>query len=195
MLDKSVPFLNILMCRPPEAELPLFELPEGYAFSMFQPGDEKEWAEIEASVLEFPRGVDALVHFEKRFLYAPHELERRCLFIEDPQGKKIATATIWWEYSGKRRDPWVSYVAVMPQYQGLGLSKALLSRLLQLSEEIEGKRKIYLHTQTWSHRAVKLYEKFGFYITKEPNLFKYANDQYEQATALLEEIYSKYPRR
>ena len=46
MLDKSVPFLNILMCRPPEAELPLFELPEGYAFSMFQPGDEKEWAEI-----------------------------------------------------------------------------------------------------------------------------------------------------
>ena len=71
MLDKSVPFLNILMCRPPEAELPLFELPEGYAFSMFQPGDEKEWAEIEASVLEFPRGVDALVHFEKRFLYDP----------------------------------------------------------------------------------------------------------------------------
>ena len=70
-----------------------------------------------------------------------------------------------------------------------------MSRLLQLSEEIEGKRKIYLHTQTWSHRAVKLYEKFGFYITKEPNLFKYANDQYEQATALLEEIYSKYPRR
>ena len=120
---------------------------------------------------------------------------RRRLFIQNPAGEKIATATIWWEYSGKRRDPWVSYVAVKPDYQGLGLSKALLSRLLELSAEIEGDRKVYLHTQTWSHRAVKLYEKFGFYITKEPNLFKYANNQYEEATALLAEIYSRYPAR
>ena len=89
----------------------------------------------------------------------------------------------------------MSYVAVKPDYQGLGLSKALLSRLLELSAEIEGDRKVYLHTQTWSHRAVKLYEKFGFYITKEPNLFKYANNQYEEATALLAEIYSRYPAR
>ena len=70
-----------------------------------------------------------------------------------------------------------------------------MSRLLELSAEIEGDRKVYLHTQTWSHRAVKLYEKFGFYITKEPNLFKYANNQYEEATALLAEIYSRYPAR
>ena len=191
MLDKSVPFLNILMCRPAGTPIPQYALPEGYSFSMFAPGDEKEWAEIEASVLEFPRGVDALV----RFLYAPQEVARRCLFIQNPAGEKIATATIWWEYSGKRRDPWVSYVAVKPDYQGLGLSKALLSRLLELSAEIEGDRKVYLHTQTWSHRAVKLYEKFGFYITKEPNLFKYANNQYEEATALLAEIYSRYPAR
>lgn len=195
MLDKSVPFLNILMCRPAGTPIPQYALPEGYSFSMFAPGDEKEWAEIEASVLEFPRGVDALVHFQRRFLYAPQEVARRCLFIQNPAGEKIATATIWWEYSGKRRDPWVSYVAVKPDYQGLGLSKALLSRLLELSAEIEGDRKVYLHTQTWSHRAVKLYEKFGFYITKEPNLFKYANNQYEEATALLAEIYSRYPAR
>lgn len=195
MLDKSVPFLNILMCRPAGTPIPQHALPEGYSFAMFAPGDEKEWAEIEASVLEFPRGVDALVHFQNRFLYAPQEVARRCLFIQNPAGEKIATATIWWEYSGKRRDPWVSYVAVKPDYQGLGLSKALLSRLLELSAEIEGDRKIYLHTQTWSHRAVRLYEKFGFYITKEPNLFKYANNQYEEATALLAEIYSRYPAR
>lgn len=195
MLDKSVPFLNILMCRPAGTPIPQYALPEGYSFSMFAPGDEKEWAEIEASVLEFPRGVDALVHFQNRFLYAPQEVARRCLFIQNPAGEKIATATIWWEYSGKRRDPWVSYVAVKPDYQGLGLSKALLSHLLELSAEIEGDRKVYLHTQTWSHRAVKLYEKFGFYITKEPNLFKYANNQYEEATALLAEIYSRYPAR
>ena len=86
MLDKSVPFLNILMCRPAGAPIPQYALPEGYSFSMFAPGDEKEWAEIEASVLEFPRGVDALVHFQHRFLYAPQEAARRCLFIQNPAG-------------------------------------------------------------------------------------------------------------
>ena len=86
-------------------------------------------------------------------------------------------------------------VIIRPEYQGKGLSNALLSRLLELGLEIEGDRNFYLHTQTWSHRAVKLYQKFGFAITKEPNLYKYKNDQYEEAAALLEEIYKTYPKR
>ena len=195
MLDKSVPYVNILMCRPPEAKKVNFTLPESFSYAMYQPGDEKDWAEIETSVLEFDRSVDALCFFQDYFMGSVRELERRCLFIQNAEKKKIATATIWWEYSGMRRDPWVSWVAVRPEYQGLGLSKALMSRLLDITDKIEGKRNIYLHTQSWSHRAVKVYEKFGFQITREPNLFKYANDQYEEAIKLLSKIYSNYPNR
>ena len=193
MLDKSVPYYNILMCRPGNLDVPHYDLPEGFRFSLYEEGNEKDWAEIEWSVGEYPRRVDALAKFQSKYFY-PNELKRRCVFIENSKSEKIATATIWWEYSGVRRDPWVSYVAVKPEYQGQGLSKCLISRILEMSEEIEGKRDVYLHTQTWSHVAVRLYKKFGFYITREPNLYKYPNDEWEQAEALLEEIYRGYPK-
>ena len=59
----------------------------------------------------------------------------------------------------------------------------------KLSQEIEGDRRVYLHTQSWSHVAIQLYKKFGFYITREPDLYKYKNDEYEAAEALLEKLY------
>lgn len=191
MLDKSVPFLNVLMKRPAGAPIPDAPLQEGFSFHFYTEGDEKDWAEIEASVLEFSRAVDALVRFQAFFGDSVPELKRRCLFVADDKGYNVGTATIWWEYSGKRRDPWVSWVGVRPEYQGLGLGKALVSRLLQEAVEIEGDRAFYLHTQTWSHPAIRLYEKFGFCITDEPNLFKYKNDEHKEAKALLKEIYQK----
>jgi len=194
MLDKSVPYFNILMKRPADIEILDYELPEGFKFVMYRPGDEVEWAEIERTVLEYPTRTDAMVKFRSKFIIFKEELERRLVFVESPEGEKIGTCMIWWEYSSGRRDPWVNYVALKPEYQGRGISNAMISYILKLSEKIEGKRDIYLHTQTPSHRAVKLYKKFGFYITREPNLYKYPNDEYEQAEAVLEEVYKTYPK-
>ena len=188
MLDKSIPFLNVLMKRDAGTPLTEFPLPQGYRFVFYKPGDEKDWAELEAAVLEFPRGVDALMLFQNKYFIVP-ELERRCVFIEDPEGKKVGTSTMWWEYSGKRRNPWVSYVSVLPGYQGLGLGKALSSYILKVGIEIEGDVDFYLHTQTWSHRAIPIYEKVGFYITDEAPLYKYDNADYHKSLAKLEEIY------
>lgn len=195
MLDKSVKLLNVLMKRPAGIPILEYELPDGFSFHYFKPGDGISWADIEISVLEFDTQEKAIAKFSH---YAAPEADTmlRTLFIRDDHtGKYIGTATIWWEYSGLRRDPWVSYVAIMPEYQGRGLSNALISEILKRSVTIEGDRNIYLHTQTWSHRAIRLYQKFGFYITDEPDLYKYKNDQYEEATALLNEIYASYPKR
>lgn len=195
MLDKSIPFLNVLMKRTPGKEIPMFPLPEGYTYAFFEEGDEKDWAELEAAVLEFPRSVDALVYFQTNFLPMLRDVKRRCIFILDPEGKKVATTTIWWEYSEKRRDPWISWVSVLPEYQGLGLGKSIMSIAMQEGLAIEGDVTFYLHTQTWSHRAIPIYEKFGFHITDEAPLYKYDNKDYEKSLAALEEIYEKagYP--
>ena len=190
MLDKSVPYYNILMCREPGTDIPDCPLPEGYSFSFFHDGNEHDWVDIETSVLEFDGDKQrAMDKFHSHFYWAPEETGRRCVFLKDPEGRYIGTATIWWEYSGQRRDPWLSYVAIRPEYQGKGLSKALVSHMLRLSQTIEGDRRVYLHTQTWSHIAVRLYKKFGFYITREPDLYKYRNDEYEQAEKVLSELY------
>ena len=183
MLDKSVPHFDILMHRKKGEPLVHFPLPEPFKYRLFKEGDENDWAEIETSVLEFDSEAEALDYFQKTFLPFINEIKRRCLFIEAPSGKKIATTTVWWEYTEKRRDPWIHWVAVHPDYQGLGLGKAIAAKAIELMTEIEGERDFYLHTQTWSHRAVRIYEQLGFEITAEKNLNGFSNDNYEKAVA------------
>jgi len=188
MLDKSIPYMDVLMCRKKCSPILDYSLPKEFKFSHFKSGDEKSWAKIETSVLEFNDELDALIYFQKEYLPFFSELERRCIFIENDKGDKIATATAWFAYSGIRRDPWLHWVAVHPRYQGLGLGKALISNILQLMKDIEGDRDFYLHTQTWSHVAIRLYLQMGFLITDEKNLSKYANDKYPQNIELLRSI-------
>ncbi len=187
MLDKSIEYHDILMKREKGSTLAEFMLPEGYRFVLFQQGDEKEWAEIETSVGEFDRAVDALVYFQRDYMSHKGELERRCIFIENRDGKKIATLSIWWCYTGVRRDPWLHWVAVKPEYQGLGLGKALLYEGMRKLLEIEGDRDAYLHTQTWSYRAINIYRKVGFKITDEKGLAGYENNDVDKVLALLKD--------
>lgn len=185
VLDKSIPYYDVLMKREKGSPLKKHILPAGFRFVDFKADDEKDWAEIETSVGEFKRAVDALVYFQKNYLPYKNELERRCLFIEDANGKKVATLTVWWCYTGLRRDPWIHWVAVRPEYQGLGLGKALVSEGMKKLTDIEGDRDAYLHTQTWSYKAINIYRDAGFDITVESGLAGYENKDYDKAMELL----------
>ncbi|MGI5899101.1 MAG: GNAT family N-acetyltransferase [Christensenellales bacterium] len=192
MLDKSVPFIDVLMQRKKGAPVPDYSLPQGYSFALFKMGDENAWAKIETSVLEFDSEEAALNRFERQFLPHVPDLEKRCLFVQDDNGEKIATSTAWW-CCEKRCDPWLNWVAVKPEHQGRGIGKAIVSRATQIMLELDGDKDFYLHTQTWSHRAIKLYEKMGYFITARKNLCRYSNEDYEKAIALLKKIYAEYP--
>lgn len=189
MLDKTIPYKAILMQRPAGAPLPPVALPPDYHFQFFRAGDEKDWAQIEASVLEFPSEFDALLWFQKNWLPFLPELERRCTFIVHAEtGEKVATATAWWDYSGGRRDPWVDWVSVRPGHQQKGLGRAVVANVLDLMMGMEGDRNFYLKTQTWSHRAVRIYQWAGFVFTDEPGLRGHPNDEYREALAILEQV-------
>ncbi len=162
MLDKTLEYVQILMIRRRGKPVRYFPVPEGFSISMYKKGDEVSWAEIEASVGEFESVGKAHEYFCGKYLPYERELERRCIFIEDGLGKKVATFTAWWEYAGKRRKPWVSWVSVRPEYQGIGLGKAIVSAGIKLFIEIEGDADIYLKTQTWSYKAVNIYREQGF---------------------------------
>lgn len=62
--------------------------------------------------------------------YLPYrdELARRCVFARDADGRGAGTVTGWWNATEERREPSVHWVAVHPDYQGLGLAKALVSQ-------------------------------------------------------------------
>ena len=189
MLDKSVQYIDICMRREIGTPVPEFALPDGYRYAFYKPGDEKEWARIETSVLEFDCEMDALLYFQRDFLPYGPELPLRMMFVElEETGEKVATATAWWGYTEARRDPVVHWVAAKPAFQGLGIGKALIFRIVKRIVEIEGDRVFYLHTQTWSHKAVRLYEKAGFRITDERGIQGHANDRCQEAITILESV-------
>ncbi|WEV19983.1 GNAT family N-acetyltransferase [Clostridium perfringens] len=167
MLDKSIEFFKIILKREKGKELKCETLPEGFRFVKFKKGDEKAWAEIEKSVLEFENVKDGEEYFKNKYLPYIDELERRTIFIENNNGEKIATFTAWWRYTGERRHPFMEWVAVKPEYQGKGLGKALISEGVKLMIAIEGDCDMYIPTQTWSYKAIRLYRWAGFEFETE----------------------------
>jgi ribosomal protein S18 acetylase RimI-like enzyme len=108
------------------------------------------------------------------------------MFIQDSKGKYLATITGWWNYTNDRRDPSIHWLSVKPEYQGFGLSKPLVNKCLEVIMELEGDKEVYLHTQTWSYKAIGLYLKTGFELVKSGSFGSYQND-FGKAEMILKE--------
>ncbi|MCL2637107.1 MAG: GNAT family N-acetyltransferase [Oscillospiraceae bacterium] len=190
MLDKSVPYVKILMKRRSGISAPEAILPDGFKFVFFKAGDEKYWAEIETSVAEFDNEQDALEQFREEFLPHLSELEKRCIFIENEKGEKVATGMAWWGnfYPQGESFPWLHWIAVKPEAQGLGLGKAISAKATQLLIENSGEKEFYLSTQTWSHKAVGIYEKLGWEVTYKENVRHYSRVNCEKGLKILKRI-------
>lgn len=173
MLDKSLPFAKLYMKRAADSPLPSYTLPDGFHFSFYSPGDEKDWARIESSVDEFDNEFAALLRFKEDFIRHQQDLKSRLVFIDAPDGSKVATANAWWEFIGDERRAWLHWVSVTPEFQGLGLGKAITSKVTNLYRELEGNCDIWLCTQTWSYKAISIYKKCGYLPTDEKKLYTY----------------------
>lgn len=185
MLDKSIPYYNLVMRRKTGEHLPQVALAEGYSFVPFTLGDEMDWAEIEASVGEFDSVSEALEYFQEEYLAYPKEVARRTIFVQSSDFKKVGTATCWWNYTDERRDPTMEWIAVMPEYQDKGLGKAIVFEGMRRMLMIEGDRDVFLHTQTWSYRAIGIYLQAGFEFIRTGSFGGHQNE-YEEALPYLE---------
>lgn len=186
MLDKSVPYYEVWMKRPAGEAVPKIELAEGFRFVSYQAGDEAAWAKIETEVLEFSEEQEALAYFNRVFAPYPEALAQRMFFVEDATGEKVATCTAWWKEINDATIPILHWLAVRPMAQRKGLAGALVAKVTARLAELEPEKDIYLHTQTWSHPAIKLYQKFGYEVIPE-NLDGSKNEDYEKALAIIEE--------
>jgi GNAT superfamily N-acetyltransferase len=167
-------------------------LPQGFSFSFFKKENEEDWAEIETSVGEFQGIKEAIDYFRREYLIYSEDIRNRVIFIQDSKGQYIATITAWWNYTNGRRDPSIHWLSVKPDFQGLGLSKPLVYKCLETLLEVEGDKEVYLHTQTWSYKAIGLYLKTGFEILKDETFGTYINDYYKAETILRDKLKSRY---
>jgi GNAT superfamily N-acetyltransferase len=188
VLDKSLEYYRVILKREPGTPIPEAELPEGYSFATYRDGDEQAWGEIEASVLDFERADEAARYFREHYVPYATEVVRRTIFIQREDGKKVATFTAWWNYTGMRRHPFMHWVAVKPSHQGLGLGKAIIARGVRLMVELEGDCAMYIPTQTWSHKAIKLYRWAGFELELDEPEPGGVMNQTRQALALIRHL-------
>ena len=156
-----LPHLHVVtMVRENRAPFRRFALPAGYSFRWYQAGDEAIWHSIQRAadrLQEIPQSL-----FAATFGDAPEELPRRQCFLLNPEGDPIGTATAWFGDERRGRD-WgrLHWVAIVPEWQGKGLARPLLSHVCERLRELHPDR-AYLRTAAERLLAIRLYLDFGF---------------------------------
>lgn len=160
--DTRIKYYELMLERDLN-NLPQFSLPAGYRFVFFGPGDRDAWIDIEISAKElsdYEQGVEVWNRY-----YGGNEdmLVNRMVFVENEKGEKVATATAYFDITGRDTsgDGWLHWVAVRRQYQGKGLSKPLISHVLGIMRGL-GYTRAKIPTQTTTWLACKIYLDFGF---------------------------------
>src|SRR5689334_4395160 len=140
--------------------IPQYDLPASYSFRWFQPGDERIWQEIQAKADLYNDITDNL--FSMQFGPDVDLLRDRQVFLLDGTHRALATATAWFDenFHGQLYGR-VHWVAVLPEMQGQGLAKPLMSIVCNRLKEL-GHKQAYLTTSMARIPAINLYLKFGF---------------------------------
>ncbi len=162
--------VRVVMTRPTLEGIPQHALPPGYAFTPYAPGDERHWVAIH----ERADGGDAAFaeRFRRAFGADAALLAARQVYVRHlaggatgAGGTPVGTATAWLDPFDRDADGTpvgrVHWVALVPEHQGRGLAKPLLTWVLARLAAL-GHRRAYLVTSTARVRAINLYRQFGF---------------------------------
>ncbi len=157
-MNKEYPEV-FLQCKS-LASIPEFSLPEGFYFRNYHFKDEENWF----SIYQASDGHNKVYSstFREYFGANTDLLAERQFYLCDASDRPIGTATAWYN-DDFRGSKWgrVHWVAVHPDYQGLSLSKPLLSKVLNKLQSLQHD-KVYLRTYTMRRKAIHLYLSFGF---------------------------------
>lgn len=161
--DSRIRYYELLLERKDLKDLPEYALPEGYRFVFYRPGDRDAWIDIEKSAKEFDDREEGLDAWRRYYEGKDMELANRMVFIENAAGEKVATATAFYDIYGRDKSGagWLHWVAVRRDAQGKGLSKPLISYVLNLMPGL-GYSHAKIPTQTTTWLACKIYLDFGF---------------------------------
>lgn len=161
--DSRIAYYELLLKRDALEDLPQYELPMGYRFVFYEPGDRDAWIAIEKSAKEFETYEQGLESWNRYYAGKDEELTKRMVFVLDEQGEKVATATAFYDIYGRDTSGagWLHWVAVKREYQGRGLSKPLIGYVLRVMRDL-GYSHAKIPTQTTTWLACKIYLDFGF---------------------------------
>lgn len=150
----------VTMVRGNLKGIPGYSLPAGYSLRSYQPGDEQLWVEIQHLADHYNTITPDL--FRREFGTDGSTLAARQFYLLDAGQRAIGTATAWYDDSfrglvyGR-----VHWVAIVPEQQGRGLAKPLMTAVCRRLRGL-GHTRAYLSTSTARIPAIRLYLQFGF---------------------------------
>jgi ribosomal protein S18 acetylase RimI-like enzyme len=151
--------MEVLMIRTNMEGLPHVAPPSGFRIRTYQEGDALEWVRIHELADQYNKVT--LETFQCEFGYDIEAMRGRGFFIETDAGEVIGTATAWYD-GAFEGEPYgrVHWVAIIPEYQGRGLAKPLLSAVME--HLAQSHDKAYLVTSSARIPAIHLYLEYGF---------------------------------
>ena len=154
-------YIQISMLRPDMERVPRHPLPEGFTMRTYRQGDKATWVRIWREAEPFIKDISPAT-FDREFGHDLPAMPKRCYFLVAPDGRDAGTASAWYDrrYAGKR---WgvLHWVAVVPDFQGMGLAKPMVAFAMDRLRSL-GHRRALLRTQTPRLGAIKVYLDFGF---------------------------------
>lgn len=161
--DVRIPYYKLRLYRENFLNLPEMVLPDGYHFEFYHPGDKEAWIEIETSSKECGTYEDACKAWDTYFLPWEHELSQRMLFVVNESGMKVGTASAYFDIHGldPKNSGRLHWVAIHRDYQGKGLSRALLSEVMKVMRTLNVSC-AFCNTSSRNWVACKLYLDLGF---------------------------------
>ena len=165
--DRRIPYYKLRLEQSLD-DIKEKDLPLEYHYENYAPGDKADWIAIEKSAKEFTTDEAGDAAWSKYFASHEKELGNRMFFVADSSGRKLATASAYFDiYTGDDGETgWLHWVAVHSDAQGKGLSKPLITHVLAHMKKLGYKRAV-IPTQTNTWLACKLYLDLGFVPTKE----------------------------
>ena len=151
--------VQVMMLRPSLDDLPQYSLPGPFTIRWYQAGDEQHWLAIKARSDHFHHA--DLTYYQNSYAAHAHLLPQRQAFLCDRAGQPIGTTTAWFEDFASQQYGKVNWVLIVPEAQGQGLAKPLLSVIGQRLGLL-GHTRALLYTLTTRLPAIHLYQHFGF---------------------------------
>lgn len=149
---------------------PRVALPAGYRMRFYREGDAAAWARIQQAAERLMTPPPDEATFFKEYGSDHAYLAERILFLVGPDGRDIGTIGAWNDSLFERRELGrIHWVAIVPEAQGAGLAKPMLSAACDVLRD-HGYNEAWLWTGTGRVPALNLYLQFGFvpYPRDEP---------------------------